>query len=429
MKNTRKRVLVIAYFFPPHQEIGSIRLKGLVKYLPKFGWDPVALTIASPLRVDTHFNVVESPYPGDVSSLTRMRKKFGLNSTIQERSSQRIVGRRWKQSIRGQLSRVVRSVRAYPDEQKNWYAGGLEVGARLLGEAHFDALISSSSPVTAHLIARKLKEMHGILWIADLRDLWSQNHYYPYVNLRRRLDRRLEIRTLADADALVTVSKPLSEKLMSLHEKTVYTIPNGFDPEEISPEFLTKDFSITYTGRLYQGNQDPTLLFMTLKDLIDRGLVDARAIKIHFYGQKEDWLDGKLSEFGLDGYTEQHGIVPRETALIKQRESQILLLLNWDNPNEVGIYTGKLFEYLAARRPIIAIGGPQGVVSELLRTTQAGFHVSDRESLTEILRQFHEEYVEFGQVKYRGNDIVQRYSHIEMARAFSEALENQLRFN
>jgi glycosyltransferase involved in cell wall biosynthesis len=221
---------------------------------------------------------------------------------------------------------------------------------------------------------------YKIPWIADLRDLWTQNHYYQYTRIRKFVERRLELKTLHEADAIVTVSQPLAETLCKLHKnENIYSIPNGFDPEEVNstPNVnFTKDFSITYTGQLYQGKRDPSKLFEALHSLLSEGKMNPNDIEVKYYGPKEDWLENDVECYGLQGIVNWYGVIPRNTALEKQRESQVLLLLLWDHPEDMGVYTGKIFEYLAAQRPILAIGGSKGVVKELLDDTNAGVYVT-----------------------------------------------------
>ena len=105
----------------------------------------------------------------------------------------------------------------YPDSDKGWKPFASEAGNKILRQEKIDAIISSSSPVTGHIVAKTLKSRYNIPWIADLRDLWSQNHNYSYGSVRRSIDKRLELITLSSADAPVTVSRPWTEKLSALH--------------------------------------------------------------------------------------------------------------------------------------------------------------------------------------------------------------------
>lgn len=420
-----KRVLIITYYFPPRAGVASIRLKGLAKYLPHFGWEVVVLTASLPREPDKSFRVVQTQYPGDVSAVFKRRLGLQPDKGFQEQIGIPLEMREGKFSFTKRAVVKLKGIFAYPDEQKYWYKYAVEKGRELLQKSRFDAVISSSGPVTTHLIAKTLKKEHSFVWIADMRDLWTQGHYYPYGFLRKLFEKRLEIETLSFADALVTVSSPLAEKLRTLHKgKPVFVITNGFDPDEIWEVPLTKKFTITYTGQIYEGKQDPELLFKALKELIEEGALDSRDVEVRFFGPKKLWLQRSIEEFNLEGVVKQFGVVPREIALQKQRESQILLLLNWLDTKEAGIYTGKIFEYLAAQRPILAVGGEKNMLSELLEETKAGTHAPNTLALKKELIEFYKEYRRKGKVSYKGiKDEVEKYSHYEMAKKFSEILE------
>lgn len=421
-----RKVLLITYYFPPRPGVASLRLRGLAKYLPEFGWEPVILTPILPGEPETRFRVVQTPYPGDVTARWKRRLGLAAEKGFQEQLGIPRALRESKVSLTGRIIHIVKAVLVYPDEQKDWYHFAVSAGDDLLKREHFDAMISSSGPVTCHRIAKTLKEKYKIPWIADLRDLWTQNHYYPYGTLRRLIERRLEINTLSIADVLVTVSEPLAQKLRSLHrDKTAIAIPNGYDPDEVVRSAqLTKDFTITYTGYLYEGKRDPTPLLRAIAELALEGQIDLKAVKVRFYGDTPYWLEQEIKRYKLEEVVSLHPKVPRDMALQKQRESQILLLLNWDDPDEVGVYTGKVFEYLAARRPILAIGGPRGVVSELLEKTGAGVHVSNQEDVKRTLMKFYEQFKIYGCVLYEGQETeIAKYSHLEMARRFAAILD------
>ncbi|MFH1031502.1 MAG: glycosyltransferase [Chloroflexota bacterium] len=316
----------------------------------------------------------------------------------------------------------------YPCPDKNWKPFAIRAGDELLRQEKIDAIISSSPPVTSHLIASELRRRYKIPWIADLRDLWSQNHNYSYGPLRKAFDRRLERKIFSATDALITVSQQWAEKLEALHKgKMICTITHGFDPKEINipPVQLTPKFTITYTGSIYTGKQDPTKLLVALNALISDGVMQPGDIEVSFYGSKVDWLDNEIERRGLSRIAKQYGGVPREVALQKQRQSQLLLLLDWDSKEETGVYTGKIYEYLAARRPILAIGGSiNSVVHTLLIETKAGVHAPSVDDIKNILRNLYLEYKAKGEAVYQGIDAeVNKYSHREMARKFADILD------
>lgn len=422
---SKKTVLIISYYFPPRPAIASLRIRGLAKYLSAYGWSPVILTAALPAEPESRFEVVQTIYPGGATS--RWKQKLGLEKDkgFQEQIGITLPSREGKVSITSKFVNIAKAIIAYPDDEKEWYPFAVNEGHMLIKSRQFDAIISSAGPYTCHLIANELKARHGLPWIADFRDLWTQNHYYSYGFPRLLFERRLELKTLGVADALVTVSEPLAQKLKTLHRnKRVSAITNGFDIDDVDTAPLTKQLTITYTGQLYQGKRDPVLLFQALSELIAEKMIDASQIRIRFFGDAPFWLEQEVMQYGLSEVVSLHSNMPRDVALCKQRESHVLLLLNWDDPSEQGVYTGKVFEYLAAKRPILALGGPGGVVKELLNETNSGVHINALSDLKDLLLLWYKEFKQNSSVSYNGNwNAIEKYSHREMARKFAHLLD------
>jgi hypothetical protein len=276
-------------------------------------------------------------------------------------------------------------------------------------------------------VANKLKTLFGIPWVADFRDLWTQNHYSEHFILRKILEKRLETTTISAADILTTVSQPLAIKLRENHrKKQVNTIMNGFDPEFKNPGTKTTEkFTIVYTGALYQGKRDPEPLFQATSELINSGKISSSDIEILFYGTDDDWLFNDIKKYKLENVINVCGPILREESIFQQRKAQVLLLLTWNHPGEKGVYTGKLFDYLAAQRPILAIGIPGSVIEELFKSTKVGTYVSCVEELKIAILSYYQEYKLTGKVAYKGNlTEIDKYSHREMARQFAKVLES-----
>jgi len=423
-----KKVLIVSYHFPPRPTVGSLRPLGLAKYLPEFGWDATILTARLPGSPAPEFEVIETPYKdalGFGKRLLRLDSEQNLMTQVAQLKKKMHI--RSEKSVLDLLLKAWGEVTAYPDPQKGWKLFAIEAGNDFLKRERVDAIISTSSPVTSHIVARALKDEHRIPWVADFRDLWTQNHYYPYSRLRKRIERRLELNTLCEANALVTVSGPAYSKLSALHrEKTIYVITNGFDPGEVnSPRAsLTSKFTITYTGNLYPGKQSAEPLFVAVRDLITNEILDANDIEVRFYGAEVGWIDKQVEHYGLKKVVRQYGIVPMDAALKKQRESQVLLLIKWNDSKEKGAYSAKIFEYLAAKRPILAVGGYHDVVDEVLDETGAGYSGTEPEELKGIIKELYQEYKATGKVEYIGNDIeINKYDQRQMARKFAEVLD------
>jgi glycosyltransferase involved in cell wall biosynthesis len=425
------KVLIITYHFPPRPTVASLRPLGLARYLPEFGWEAVILTAALPGRPDPQFEVVETPRR-DSAVLGWGRRLFKLDTeqtlmaqTAQLKKKLRIKSERSPLDV---LLAAVGEITAYPDPQKGWRRFAVEAGEGILRQQNIKAMISASPPVTSHIIAKKLKDQLKIPWIADFHDLWTQNYYYPYSPLRRMRERKLELKTLSAADVLVTVSQPAADELGVLHRrKTVPTIPYGFDPAELNTTAgnLTDKFTITYTGNLYPGKQSPEPLFAALRDLIAEGSMDASDVEVRFYGPEAGWIDRQAERYGLTDVVKQFGMVPREIALKKQRESQLLLSLKWNDPEHRGAYSAKIFEYLAARRPVLAVGGFPDVVDDLLNETRAGVSARTAEEAKTLLLPMYQEYKATGAASYSGDEAeINKYSHRESAKRFASILDS-----
>jgi glycosyltransferase involved in cell wall biosynthesis len=417
-----KQVLIIASFWPYRE--GSKRTIGLAKYLPEFDWQPIILTPPLQSKPVTPFRMIETPYRNALGLWGRL---FGLNPDIDARTQLKgRLGITSKNSLLEPLLRFGGAIINYPDAYKGWESFAIKAGDELISSEHVDAILSIW-PVTGHLIARNLKDRYKIPWVADFPDLWSQNAYYIYGPLRRLLDRRLELKTMRNADALVATSQSQADKLGRLHKgKPVYSITHGFDPGalNIPPSKLTTKFTITYTGIIYIGKRDPSKLLIALKDLISAGQIDPDEIEVRFYGPQEEWLAKEIEEYGLADIVKQYGTIPHDTAVEKQRESQLLLQLDWDDPQEKGVYTGKIFEYLGAQRPILNTGGVAGnVIDVLLDETKAGIHAPTVEDIEKALKELYQEYKTKGEITYRGKESeVNKHSQRNMAKKFAEVL-------
>jgi hypothetical protein len=322
---------------------------------------------------------------------------------------------------------LIAGVFAHPDTESGWHDAAVKRGLEVLSAGGFGAILSTSPPATAHFVALSLKERTRLPWVADLRDLWSDNYAYPWGPLRQAYDRRVEEAVLKQADSLVSVSEPLAHALRSRHPLSVYSIPNGFPPEEMlaTPVELTRSFTITYTGTLYRGKREPSPLFEALSDLIERRLIDPNALRVRFYGRnvEDDWLRSMIAAHRLTSCTIVGGLLPRPEALQKQRESQILLALDWMDLDQPGVYTAKIFEYLAACRPILSLGRPGAVTDVLLQTTGSGIQCVDTRCVQAFLAAAFGEYERTGEVSWAGRrGVVRDYDHVAMARAFGVAL-------
>ncbi len=291
------------------------------------------------------------------------------------------------------LARAIRAVRSrldvvhtsrMPTLADLWIRPALElVRGRARHGRRWDAVVSTSSPYAAHVIAdRIVREGLAARWIADFRDLWTENPaidgIFPFV----RVERALEDRLMRRASGITVVSETDRALMAARHEPTpVVVIPNGFDPEDhrsLSPAPAFPDdehdvYRIVYTGSIYR-NQSAEPLFAAVAELDRRGCAAARRIRILFAGPRLGTVETDARRHGVDDRVVLHGLVPRTVAYRMQRDADALLFLDWRDPSVRGIPTGKIYEYLFASPPVLAVGGSRdSAAAELVRRARAGF--------------------------------------------------------
>ncbi len=202
-----KKVLIIGYFWPYRG--GSARVLGLAKYLPDFGWEPIILTARVLEKPAPQFRVIETACTDTIASFKR-KLRLHPNKGVQEQIGIPRAIRERKRPITTRLIKLIEGIITYPDVEKGWRSFASKAADEFLRKEEIEAMISVW-PVTAHLIAREIKNKYKIPWVADFPDLWSQNHNYSYGALRRAIDKRLETKTLKTADILTTVSQPWAD--------------------------------------------------------------------------------------------------------------------------------------------------------------------------------------------------------------------------
>lgn len=403
-----KKILVI---YSAHNETSAVRMNALIKYLPEFGWEPIILTDKSPKGLNKKIKTIIVP------NNDNLEKEFYEWEINPKNYFMRVFRYLWK------------AFYIFPDFDKEWQEPAVKAANAFLEDEDVNIILSSFPRPTPLLIANNLSIENKIPWVADLRDLWTDYVYYDYNSFfpRKFVEKRLEKKTLSQANSITIVSKPLAEKLAKYRKKDVYVIPNGYDPENVNKGFpLTKKFSITYAGGLWGGRRDPRILFEAIQQLKSEEKIDVNELEINFFSPDKEWLQNVIKNYDLCGIVKIHGLIPRKEVIKKEWESQLLLLLLWDNPDEKGVYTGKLFEYLAAKRPILALGYVGGVVDDLLKQTNAGVSLDNVDEIKKEILRAYSEFKSYGSVQYNGlNGEVKKYSHKEMAKKFVDVF-NQI---
>jgi glycosyltransferase involved in cell wall biosynthesis len=421
----QRTVLLLTYFFRPDASIGAARPSGLAKYLGEFGWNVVVVTRGdNPTGAEepaTNVLVERVPTRSRVSDL-KYALDVGGHKLAQLREDAN-PGTRLGLAARRAVSEVAA---LYPDSLP-WLRRARRAALAICHTHTVDAVLSTSKPEVAHLVAKSVVQHFGVPWLADFRDPWTTNYAYVYAPIRRVPERLLERRVIAPADAITTVSDGFATLLRQAHpNKPIEVIANGFDPDLLAPTGVPLDRKLTvvYTGKLYRKQQiEP--LFEALRRLGDTGRIDLSRIQLCVYGEPTQRLKALAERFHLTASVEQRGVISREDAVAAQRRAQVLLLPRWNGGAASGVIAGKLFEYLAARRPILAPGTGEDETAAVIRTVGAGSATSTVAETEAFLLRAYDEFVSNGSVSYGGHtDALEQFSQRVMAGRFATQLDH-----
>jgi glycosyltransferase involved in cell wall biosynthesis len=360
-----RAVLLIAGDFPPVGGAAVQRLLKFAQHLPRHGWRPVVLTTTpDPLR------------PRDPTLLQALAPE----TVVCRVRAPRLPGfRPWR------LRRLMVDWLLGSDERCWWRPFASNRGRRLLQDGGVSAMISSSPPFSTHRVALDLRRAATRPWIADFRDPWVGNFglRFPTAWHRRRA-LRLERQVVGSADRVLVVSESMRANLLGRHPDLepgkVEVLPNGFDAEDfvaLEPAALdpTKMW-IVYAGSIHGDSATP--FFRALRAAIDQG-VPPEQLRVRLVGRFGRQVGRAIRSLGLDGLVEQVGSLPYRESLAQMLGADSLLLLIPNQPGAEVVLTTKLFEYLIAGKPILALV-PPGAAADLIGRARAGSVVAPDDS-------------------------------------------------
>lgn len=393
-----RRVLVVSYYFPPSGGPGVQRVLKFVKYLREFGFDPTVLTVEEGAYPQHDEKLADEIPTGVAVHRTRALDPFGIYALLTGRTKKDAVMVGGVRREGGFVERAASWVRAnvfLPDARVGWVPFAVREGVRLHRSQPFDAVFTSGPPHSAHLVGRKLKRRTGVAWMADFRDLWTDSNFYdqlPLTNTARRLDSRFERCVLSESDRVTTVSSFWKDVLLEKsgrEDSDIAVVQNGFDEDDFSISADTEQpqsdvFTLAHVGSLYD-SRNPQTLWPVLKQLREKGEVER--LRVCLVGTVGSRIREEILSTGLEDIVEFVDYVSHSEAVRIMHEAAALLLVVEPFQNNLGMITGKLYEYVASGTPVLAIGPPGGDAANLLDETDAGrlFARDDVQAMSDFL--------------------------------------------
>lgn len=380
----RKRVLIITYYWPPAGGSGVQRWLKFTKYLRSFGWEPVIYTAANPEAPAMDYKLLNE-VPAGIEVLKKsVWEPYNLFRAISGRKGQKFgAGLASKgKSNKGILNSLAIWIRGnffIPDARMFWIRPSVRYLTKYLANNPVDAIVSTGPPHTTHLIAKRVSKRISTPWLADFRDPWTNIDFFDDLKptyFAKRIHRRLEKNVLTHAQRVVTVTKGWANDLSLIGGTKVLVVENGYDPEDFDnvEVEMDKGFTLTHIGTL-SPNRNCNLLWQVLGEKVKADEEFAEHFRLRFVGSVDSSAYNAISFNGLLPYAEFLGYLPHDQAVNLQLRTSALLLLVNNSPNALGIQTGKVFEYMAAKRPILAVGPVGGNSHDLISETQTGVFV------------------------------------------------------
>lgn len=441
-----KPVLFIAYFFPPLGGSGVQRSLKFVKYLPRFDWNPTVLTqtgsgyirdetmlaeIPPSIQIRRAFSVETSNLIAPLAALG-VRKSEGAPTHRPAASEEASTPSRLYTALSG-AKRLLQETVLIPDANIGWLPMAYTQGAKLLEIGEYQAIFSTASPYSAHLIAAMLKRRFKLPWVADFRDEWTLNPVVANIIRRRKpIDQALERWVLRSADAVVTVSDEITDRFADLAPDTprskYHTVYNGYDsedfPAEPPPPPSNRRLRLSHVGSFYL-NIQPTELFEALRLLRERRPGIEEMLEVSLVGRMDALQDreGIRAEFG--GMLQMTGRVSHDRAVAEMIASDALFLTI---PAEFGkrALAGKVFEYLASRRPIIAVVPEESSADRILRKTRGGTVIPNHrpDLLADAIEALLDAHGRTGRIPAQPSQNIEQFSRQALTGALVDVLES-----
>ena len=428
MEPENKKVLIITYYWPPAGGPGVQRWLKFVKYLPKYGIQPIVYIPDNPT-----YPIIDNDLLKEVSdSVVIIRNKifepyqlasfFSKNKT--KKISSGIIPNTKKQSVLDKIFLWIRGNLFIPDARVFWVKPSVSYLEKYIVENNIDTIITSGPPHSLHLIGLDLKKRLDLKWFADFRDPWTTIGYHKSLRLSNYAaakHKQLEQEVMQTADEIIVTSKTTKTEFQAITDKPITVITNGYDTASVPAQQLDTKFTLAHIGS-FLSERNPQILWTALQELLIEIPSFKTNLEIKLIGAISQEVLTSISDYALDSYLNNLGYVSHSEAIVHQKKSQVLLLIEIDSEDTRSIIPGKLFEYMVSGRPIIAIGPKNSDFAEIITETNSGvfFEYAEKEKLKQVIVTYYNQYL-VGELKANGVGL-QQYSRENLTKQLVQLL-------
>jgi hypothetical protein len=387
-----KRILLVTGFFPPFSPLGAVRAPALVNYWQALGHQVRVVAIDNPAiagKLECPLpaeHVAYAPFTPPGESFERLLRPL-LRQLRTDTPSVPADGGTTPSPPAPARPPRFRALRhfyqhavQFPDRYRNWIAPAVAAGLDLVRGWQPDVIYSSGPPHSGHVVAGRLAQRLGAPWVAELRDTWANNPYSDAPRVIEAAQTLYANRVLGRAAAAVLLTETAEAEVKAALGCPTIVSYNGFTEADFAgldqvPPLDPQRLTILHAGVIYVGRRDPVSLFQALAILGPR----RHAVRVKFYHDQMEAVARRAERLGVADCIEICAPVPRRDILRIEREADVLLLCRWADPRDDGVIPGKLFEYIGARRPILAVGSTTGEAAAIVR--QGGFGLVSNEPM------------------------------------------------
>lgn len=377
-----KRVLIITYYWPPSGGAGVQRWLKFTKYLRNYGWEPIIYTPQNPEAPTIDGSLAEDIPPNVETIKTPIWEPYNAYKKLigqkkEEKVNAGFLSEKKKPKLTEKISVWVRGNWFIPDARKFWIKPSIKFLSDYLQKNTINAIVSTGPPHSMHIIALRLKEKFNMPWLADFRDPWTNIDFYKDLMLTKWADNKhhkLEKQVLQKADKVLVISPSMINDFEQLHKRKYTLITNGYDESDVVCDnivALDKKFSIAHIGTMVK-TRNPENLWQALQQLCKESDSFSKSLEIKLVGSVDASVHDALSKYQLTDKVNRIKYIPHDEVISIQKATQVLLLLINNSPNAKMVLTGKFFEYMAAKRPILCIGPKDGNAADILKKTNTG---------------------------------------------------------
>lgn len=446
--DSNKKVLIITHYFPPNGGGGVIRMLKLGKYISSFGWDPIFLTAdVNGLTIDTtlldelpsNVKIVRTK-PSIINNLKFRLLKTAFNShSLPNKKVKKYPVLIYLVSVAVKffeiLKKPIESWVLLPDHQITWVHPAILIGKEILRENDVKAIISSGPPHSVHIVGEKLSQQFAIPWLIDFRDDWSDNPLFtPTSKYGQQYVKKMELRMVKNSAYVTTVSPPLRDKIAARFPKDwnnkFITIRNGFDPADfvgdVPDQNHTSELHLVYVGS-YGASRTTAAMWSAFDRLKNEDPNSFSQIKIEFIGQFTD--DKRKWQNMFSNQIVFTSTISHKEAVLRMRQADALFILLSAGEDGATAMPGKFYEYLAAKRPIVAFTCP-GIMKDFIDRNQLGW-AADLESSNDIFQTLNtilNSWRANGYLKYKGKvETINQFDRRIQAKSFATLLDSMSR--